>query len=322
MKGYRSNRAQGMIRREMQVCKPTTMRPVAVCLALSMALTVPLSAFASKQSEAAALAILQAAKKHYSNKSFIKAAQMFATAYEVSGNPAYLFNAGRAYQRGYKLDEAEKHFKRCLSLVKDKKNPMVHRAKIHLQEIQEARSAIAAAVKTASGSSLASSPPKPKPQVTPPDASKKPDKTPSETKPAPAKAPQAGADAAKKSVSAKRSPKPSWKRYTSWGLIAGGGVTGAVAAWMMASATNDKNALQDDVKRNTKGGKVVMSKADYDQEVSSINSRIYTGYGLFAAGIALVGTGAWMMAGPSKTKAEVAISPMPGGVRFGFAARF
>ncbi len=321
MKGSRSNPT----RKQMGRAAPTVTRlvlwPITALIIASMTLGAPLQASGNEQKEAAALAILQAAKKHYSNKSFIKAAQMFSTAFEISGNPAYLFNAGRAYQRGYKLDEAEKHFKRCLSLVKDKSNPMVRRASVHLQEIQEARSAIAAAVKTASGSSLVSPPAQKPPPKAKPAEPDQPVTKPGE--PSTADQPtDSGKDATKKPVEQPPITKPAWKTYTSWGLVGGGGVMGAVAAWMMASATGDKNKLDEQVKSSTKEGKVVMSKATYDDKVGTINSKIYTGYGLFAAGIALVGTGAWMMSGPSKDDAKVAFMPTPGGIRFGLAARF
>ena len=293
-------------------------------LVAMMAVGAPLTVQADEQKEAAALAILQTAKKHYKEKNFVKAAQIFATAYEVSGNPAYLFNAGRAYQRGYKLSEAEKHFKLCLKMVKDKSTPMVRRANVHLQEIQEARSAIAAAVKTASGSSLVSPPGKqpvaqPQPRPAPEnEPTNKPIVRPAEAKQG---KPDAGAGGTQ-SVTSVAAAEPAWKNYTAWGLIGGGGVIGAVAAWMMATATSNKDALNQEVKDNTKDGKVVMSRAGYDEKVSSINGKIYTGYGLFAAGVTLAATGAWMMSGTKKDAPRVAIMPTPSGVRFGLAARF
>jgi len=110
-----------------------------VAAAVATTALVPAPAHAN---EAAAMGALKLAKHYYDKGDFKKAAERFREAYGIHPNPAFLFNAARAEQRGFMLDDAERDFKEVLKKSKDK--TMRHRAEVHLQEIAAYRKQLAA----------------------------------------------------------------------------------------------------------------------------------------------------------------------------------
>jgi len=92
--------------------------------------------------KAAAMAALKVAKHYYKAKEFNKAAERFHEAYRIDPNPAFLFNAARAEMRAFKLNAAEKNFKRYLGL-KGIDSEGRRRAKVHLEEVADQRKVIA-----------------------------------------------------------------------------------------------------------------------------------------------------------------------------------
>jgi tetratricopeptide (TPR) repeat protein len=294
---------------------------VTVTLAATLVLTnsMPQVVLANEQNEAAALTILQAANSNYKEKKFVKAAQMYVTAFEVSKNPAYLFNAARAYQRGYRLEDSEALYKRCLTLVNDPQSKVVRRARVHLQEIEEARKALAAAAEA--GSTAA------KDGADEPKASSS--QTPAtgkgvvaDKKVVPALPPSSNSRLSVELAADRPTKRPAWKRYVTWGLLGGGGVIAAVAGWTISKAVDDKAELEKQLANQKRGDKVVMNYQTYATQVSNINGELYTGYGLVAVGVVAIGTGAWMLVGAEDAATSVAVLPSAHGVRFGLATRF
>lgn len=87
--------------------------------------------------EGAAMGALKVAKHYYDKGDFEKAALRFHEAYKIHPNPAFLFNAARAEQRGFKLEAAERDFNEVLRRAKDPK--MLKRTRLHLAEIKAYR---------------------------------------------------------------------------------------------------------------------------------------------------------------------------------------
>jgi tetratricopeptide (TPR) repeat protein len=92
--------------------------------------------------QAAALSALNVAKHHYKKGNFKKAASLFKEAYEIDPNPLFLYNAGRALQRAFMLDQAEVTLQRFLKLQAEGKYKgpdhaaARKRAAMHLEEIR------------------------------------------------------------------------------------------------------------------------------------------------------------------------------------------
>lgn len=103
---------------------------------------LPAQTRAADTDKAAAMGALKLAKHYYDQGEFKKAAERFREAYAIDANPAFLFNAARAEQRGFMLDEAERDFNAVLAASKDDK--MRHRAQVHLQEIKAYRAQLSA----------------------------------------------------------------------------------------------------------------------------------------------------------------------------------
>jgi hypothetical protein len=92
-----------------------------------------------------AMSALKLAKHHYKKENFKKAAALFVEAFDIEPNPLFLYNAGRALQRGFMLDEAEKAFTRFVEAEKSGKfegadhEAAKRRATMHLKEIRSTK---------------------------------------------------------------------------------------------------------------------------------------------------------------------------------------
>ncbi|HAN31855.1 MAG TPA: hypothetical protein DCQ06_09685 [Myxococcales bacterium] len=106
---------------------------VALC-----AVTTPAVATPNSGTVKAAMGALELAKHHYKRGNFKKAAKLFLEAYSIHPNTAFLFNAGRAQQRAFKLTDAEDIYRKYLKAErKDQRGRS--RASMHIKEIQEVR---------------------------------------------------------------------------------------------------------------------------------------------------------------------------------------
>lgn len=103
--------------------------------------------------EQSAEGLLQAANAEYQAGQFEKSARHFADCFAASPSTLEcLFNCARAEQRAFLLDQAEAHFLQYLTLeLSDKKGR--DRARLHLQEVREAKAQLAKASRAAATTS-------------------------------------------------------------------------------------------------------------------------------------------------------------------------
>lgn len=281
------------------------------------AMTLPAVADDDRK-DAAALTILETANEHYKAKRFAKAEQLYLTAFEVSKNPAYLFNAGRAAQRAFALDRAEKHFQHYLS--KELNNPKgVARARLHLQEVDEARSALKRASESAAAGQPAAVVPTPAaPQV---NASK------------PAAAQPVPVDAAREEPTPVQAPKPaaagvatessaSWRGPAGWAATGVGAAVAGYGAWVLITALIDRGDMDAELAKKDDAGKITgLQYAVYRDWEEASNDEIVWGHTLLWPGVALLGAGAWLLLGDHK-QGQAAFVPAPGGGSLHVALRF
>ena len=259
------------------------------------------------------MTILETANEHYKAKRFAKAEQLYLTAFEVSKNPAYLFNAGRAAQRAFALDRAEKHFQRYLS--QEKNNPKgLSRAKLHLQEVEEAR----AALKRASALATAARPAPLSPPTAPAPA-------------APAAAPPAAGAKAAPTV-AQAPPPPvataaatapgGWRTPLGWAATGAGAAVAGYGAWLLIAVLIDRGDMDAELDKKDDAGKITgLQYSVYRDWEEAANEDVFMGHTLLWPGVALLGAGAWLLLsddGPG----TAAFVPAPGGGSLHVALRF
>lgn len=252
--------------------------------------------------EAAARALRDAAKVHYDARRYDQAASLYLSAFEVTSNPAYLFNAARSEQRSYRLDDAEKHFRQFIALSAEDRAG-VKRAELHLSEITDARAAGA-------GRRPAAAPVAPK-QAPPPVVVPKP-------APPPVVAPQAPVVAASPEPSPAPAPAGSWRGPVGWTAIGLGGVAVAAGTWLLLDANSDAAALDDRI--HAKGGPT-LSFDEAVTETDTINGHITRGWAVAGAGAACALVGAWLLAGDGPADAAH-LSPVVGPRLVGFVLGF
>lgn len=113
----------------------------ALCLALAVtgvAMVGAQPASAESDAHEAALGALKLAQLEYQQGRYKEAARLFNRAWQLDPRPEYLFNAARAAQRAFDLDDAEARFKRLLELP-GVAEEVRRRAEIHRTEIRETR---------------------------------------------------------------------------------------------------------------------------------------------------------------------------------------
>lgn len=249
--------------------------------------------------EAAAQTILLAANAHYEAGRFDKAAAMYTTAFEVSRNPAYLFNAGRAWQRAYALDKAEGLLRRYLELEK-RDDRGIRRATLHLQEIAAARKALAEAEARGEKKGQAEG-----------DGDK------GGGDKGPGIAPGDGRGVA--------SPGPAraiWMRRAGWGLSGLGAISAIAGAWLLASALDDRATLDEALADKNADGKIQgLSYTDYRPREDDINDRVVRADLLIGAGVIAAGAGLTLLwAAPDMPAVTAAVGS--GGASLGMTWRF
>jgi len=228
----------------------------------------------SAEAIAAAIPLLKTAREHYQSKRYKEAAHLYHAAYQLSGDPIDLFNAARAEQRGFQLDAAEADYKRYLKAA-PAGQAGVPRAKLHLQEIAEARAALAG--KSAAGSPAGS-----------------------------------GSGAADAGV-ARRESAGSWRSPAGWGGLGLGALGVGLGGWWLASATIDSSELDDKLDA-TKGGQKVISYDDAQAESDRINDVLLRGYLAAGVGAVAAGVGAWLLLSDGPKKVALTPGPRPMGL--------
>ena len=109
-----------------------------------VARAAPVPARSATADPTAAKAAMDLARYHYGKSDYQTAAKLFHQAYALDAVPEYLFNAARAEQRGFELDDAERDFLAFLDL-QDVSDEARHRAGVHLKEVRETRTQLGAA---------------------------------------------------------------------------------------------------------------------------------------------------------------------------------
>lgn len=267
-------------------------RGVMICGALIVlfVLSSAPTTLSAKGNDSATQKILSSANAHYKAGRFAKATGMYVTAHELSGNSAFLFNAGRSEQRAFRLDSAEKHFRAYLAAEKSNEGGIA-KAKLHLKEISEARAALKREGKAAAATA--------KLAAVKAEAARK-------------KAQQAR----EATVSAAQS-KPAPSRIDGVGsramvgiglLVVGVGSAGA-GAFMLSNAGGEQSALEKQIEGKTRAdGLVNMPYAGYKTEQRKINDKVVLGDTLIGAGVVVAAVGAWL-AWTNPTVTSVAFDP-------------
>lgn len=217
-----------------------------------------------------ALAAVKLAKHHYGQSNYKEAARLFHQAYGIQPLADFLYNAARAEQRAFDLDAAEQHYEQVLK-IKAVSPDVIARVRLHLRELRESRSVMAArekALKDKLGAAM-----------TPPSTEKA---------PRVAVGPVKAADVAKQA-------DPSWRAPAGWAGIGLGTVALGVGGWMALDAMGQQEQLDGDAIK-TGGAKIdSIAYADYRDRKTAIDGRIDMSRLLIGAGVALAGAGTWLL---------------------------
>lgn len=242
----------------------------------------------------AAMSALNLAKHHYKNGSFAKAAGLFQEAFDIDANPLFLYNAGRAWQRAFKLSRAKATFTTFLDLEAKgafegpDHTAAVRRATMHLQEIkitekhlQQAH--LRGARAAAPGAGTPKGPLPTKGQA-----------------PAPSHGDGAatiGADDDSGTGPTVARPGGSWRAPAGWGTGGLGLALLAYGGWLLAdigSRSADLDAQANATK--TPDGKVAgMDAQTYQAERDAILSDQPVAIAVMSAGVVAVGLGAYLL---------------------------
>ncbi len=267
------------------------------CVAIAVVIAMGSASTALAQTgegEKTARGILKSANEHYQASRFDKAARMYITAHEVSGNPAYIYNAGRAEQRAFRLDAAEKHFREYLRLEK-KDERGIARARQRLQEIEESRAALARA--NAKGKAAA------KVESTPP--------------------PAASSNAASADLRGDAGASTGWSRATTGTalLLVGLGVGGA-GGWLLWDALGEQSDFDGRIEESAgKDGLYGLGYDAYSTEQEKINNSVIVGDVVLGTGAVVAAVGAWLLLTDSPTT-SVAFDVGPQRFSMSAAVRF
>ncbi len=277
------------------VCCRSLLLAVAAILLVGISAT-PALAETSPEAKKRAMAALEIAKQYYAEKEFRLAAKLFHKAYSLDPKPAFLYNAARAEQRGFMLEEAQRDYERLIGL-KNADAETRKRAKIKLEEVREAREHY-----------------KPAPKIEKAD------------KPAPVKAEaeaEAVQPAAKAETTATVEPEkqvtkkevqvhvvnfaePSPSRWLGWLSLGLGSASLAVGSMIALQSHTQASELREEVNVATVAGQEKLSTPDYDskqeevddskqEEVDGHNSKTITGLVLAGIGVVVAGVGAYLL---------------------------
>lgn len=222
-----------------------------------------------------AMGVHQLATQTYQAGDFEKAAELYHTAFKISPQPAYLFNAARSEQRLMKLDVAEKHFRQVLTFPGLDARTRA-RCDLHLQEIAAVRKVVASARAEASS-------------VTKRGAGDRPLKA---TPPPTMTAAASG-----------------WKTPVGWATVGTGAVLTGVGGWLLGSYLGDQTILDQRQEKLDAEQKVMdISYDEYKREQQALWTRRDLGIGTAGIGLAAVSVGIWMLVAAPEDKAPALAS--------------
>lgn len=242
---------------------------------------------ASSEETAAAKTLEKSAYEHYKAKRYRMAAQLYHAAFAMNGDPNGLFNAARAEQRGFVLDAAQADFERFLTLA-PAGHDGIRRAKVHLQEITEAKAALAG--KSGQAGAHGSVP-----------------------------APVQAADEAE-GLTEKGAAAADWRRPAAWGAVGLGALGVGLGAWWLVSGLQDSGDLDDRLDA-TRAGDTSLSYSEAQAENERINSTLVRGYVAAGVGVVAAGVGGWLLF-QGQAGDQVAVVPGPRLAGLGLALRF
>ena len=264
----------------------------ALCLALSAtcigADAVGAAGTVNAANEAAAISQVAMAKAKEGD--FKLCAELYRQAYRT--NPAflgYLYSAARCAQKGGDLDSAERDYRSLLARA-PADDPLVPRARLHVEDVLKARRSAPAPVAA------------PAPVVPTPAPS------PAQVVPLPAAASETA------------QPAPAWRRPAGWaGIVIGASAT-ALGAWWLVQGWEQRSDLKERLDARTDGLVVGLTPDQAHADEKAYRATLQRG-ALFAAGGLLVGgVGAWLMA-TAPTPVAVTVLPAPDGLLLQLAWR-
>ena len=228
---------------------------VAVMLALALMGGRPTSAMAAPSPEQAAMDALELARHHYARKEYKEAAKLFHRAYDIHPLPEFLFNAGRAEQRAFQLDAAERDLRALLALP-DLDPAVRKRASVHLTEVMETKTQFAAVRKPTSGGDAV---------VAAPGAA------------TPTAAPSG------------------WQRTSGWAALGLGGAAFTVGSALFIVAALDQSRLDEDLDKLDANELHSLDYDAYKQRQGDVDRRNTIGWSTFGPGVALLAAGVWLV---------------------------
>jgi len=280
--------------------------PASTLLALVLTLSPGVASAQDASAKKAAMGALDMARHFYKKGDYRKAAQLFHQAYGFDPIPDFLFNAARAEQRAFMLDESKRDFDKFLTLP-DASEQAQRRARTHLKEIKESqahyaevsrRKAEEAAKKVKQAQAAESAK---KAAAARREAARK-AKEEAARKKAAAKA--AGASGA--AVGVKKAPQAGeWKTPAGWAGLGLGVAAITTGALLWATAASDQADLDEAASKPADDGLIhSVDWKEYEERRLDNSSSRRMGVIALSAGAALASAGAWLlMTAPEHRKA-------------------
>jgi len=263
-----------------------------VCLVASASLpapaarAAPLPAPAATADPTAAQAAIDLARYHYGKGDYKAAARLFLQAFSLDPRPDSLFNAARAEQRGFELDDAERDFLAFLKLPGVSPESS-HRAEVHLKEVRETRAQLEQAkakAQAAAAAAAATAAAKETAQGPGAGAATQPT-TPSAAPPAVRTGVEAGRDG------------PRWRRIGAWSAIGVGAVGLGLATFQGLDAASAQSTLDGETGQLDGNQKITgLSYDAYRSRQTAIYDQRDRAYVVGALGLVAVGVGAVLLA--------------------------
>ena len=200
---------------------------------------------------------LELARHHYARKEYKEAAKLFHRAYAIHPRAEFLFNAGRAEQRAFQLDEAERDLRALLALP-DLDPQVGRRARVHLAEVLETKAQFAK-VKRVTPTTLAQAAVGAPGPVTPTAAAS------------------------------------GWQRTSGWVAVGVGGTALTVGSALFIVAALDQARLDEDLDKLDANDLHTLDYSDYKNRQGDVDRRNTIGWSTFGPGLALLAAGAWLV---------------------------
>ncbi len=241
----------------------------------------------------AAKAAMDLARFHYSNRDYAQAARLFHQAYGLDPVPEYLFNAARAEQRGFELDDAERDFRTFLALeaISDESRK---RAQVHLTEVQETRARLQTEKEARRGGAGTTEGGAPGGAAEGGDAEPTPPRAPPDGALPAGKANGAGTPAPPLDVR-RPAPASAWQRPLAYGLCGAAALAIGYGGWTGLGARSDQGDLDAATARLGADGAIVgLTYADYRTRQTAIYDARDRAVAVGGIGLLLAAGGAWL----------------------------